>query len=100
MHKLLQMWGYDGLMEHCMKLRYFYKQRRDVISALARKHLNGERYNTPIRPRLMYDVKRLTELGDRSPECYRRSIFRLGIALLPFHAVRSTVQCSNMESEN
>ncbi|XP_072752226.1 kynurenine/alpha-aminoadipate aminotransferase, mitochondrial [Anoplolepis gracilipes] len=41
MYKLLKLWGYDGLMEHYMRLRYFYKNRRDAISMLAHKHLNG-----------------------------------------------------------
>ncbi|XP_070164913.1 kynurenine/alpha-aminoadipate aminotransferase, mitochondrial isoform X1 [Polyergus mexicanus] len=41
LYNLLKIWGYDGLMEHYMRLRYFYKARRDVISMLARKHLNG-----------------------------------------------------------
>ncbi|KAL6266614.1 hypothetical protein P5V15_003459 [Pogonomyrmex californicus] len=41
MYKLLKNWGYDGLMQHYMRLRCFYKERRDVISALTHKHLNG-----------------------------------------------------------
>lgn len=41
LYKLLKIWGYDGLMEHYASLRYFYKNRRDVISMVARKHLNG-----------------------------------------------------------
>ncbi|XP_011879387.1 PREDICTED: kynurenine/alpha-aminoadipate aminotransferase, mitochondrial-like [Vollenhovia emeryi] len=41
MYKLLKTWGYEGLMQHYMKLRCFYKERRDVISELAHKHLNG-----------------------------------------------------------
>ncbi|CAL1688343.1 unnamed protein product [Lasius platythorax] len=41
LYKLLKIWGYDGLMEHYMRLRYFYKNRRDVISMLAHKYLNG-----------------------------------------------------------
>lgn len=40
-YKLLKTWGYDGLMKHFANLRYFYKQRRDAIAALAEKHLNG-----------------------------------------------------------
>jgi len=43
MYKLLKIWGYEGLMEHYIRLRHFYKERRDVISTLAHKHLNGER---------------------------------------------------------
>ncbi|XP_014468256.1 PREDICTED: kynurenine/alpha-aminoadipate aminotransferase, mitochondrial-like isoform X2 [Dinoponera quadriceps] len=40
-YKLLKMWGYDGMLAHYMRLRCFYKERRDVIAALAHKHLNG-----------------------------------------------------------
>ncbi|XP_020298462.1 kynurenine/alpha-aminoadipate aminotransferase, mitochondrial-like [Pseudomyrmex gracilis] len=41
LYKLIKLWGYDGLMAHYMRIRCFYKQRRDTISALAHKHLNG-----------------------------------------------------------
>ncbi|XP_031832419.1 kynurenine/alpha-aminoadipate aminotransferase, mitochondrial isoform X1 [Nomia melanderi] len=41
MYRLMKAWGYDGLIDHFMSIRYFYKQRRDVIAALAEKHLNG-----------------------------------------------------------
>ncbi|XP_032682526.1 kynurenine/alpha-aminoadipate aminotransferase, mitochondrial-like isoform X2 [Odontomachus brunneus] len=41
LYKLLKMWGYDGMMGHYMRIRCFYKERRDVLAALARKHLNG-----------------------------------------------------------
>ncbi|EFN75570.1 Kynurenine/alpha-aminoadipate aminotransferase mitochondrial [Harpegnathos saltator] len=41
LYKLMKMWGYEGIMQHYMRLRCFYKERRDVIAALARKHLNG-----------------------------------------------------------
>lgn len=48
MYKLLKIWGYEGLMEHYIRLRHFYKERRDVISALAHKHLNGlAEFNVP-----------------------------------------------------
>lgn len=41
LYKLIKTWGYDGLMSHFMGIRCFYKQRRDVIAALAEKHLRG-----------------------------------------------------------
>ncbi|XP_076657848.1 kynurenine/alpha-aminoadipate aminotransferase, mitochondrial [Halictus rubicundus] len=41
MYKLMKIWGYDGLMKHFANIRYFYKQRRDAIAALAEKHLSG-----------------------------------------------------------
>ncbi|XP_011690957.1 PREDICTED: kynurenine/alpha-aminoadipate aminotransferase, mitochondrial-like [Wasmannia auropunctata] len=40
-YKLMKLWGYEGLMQHFMHLRAYYKERRDIISTLARKHLNG-----------------------------------------------------------
>ncbi|XP_076631045.1 kynurenine/alpha-aminoadipate aminotransferase, mitochondrial-like isoform X1 [Colletes latitarsis] len=40
-YKLMKIWGYDGLMNHFKRLRCFYKKRRDVIAALAEKHLCG-----------------------------------------------------------
>ncbi|KAL6427421.1 hypothetical protein ACFW04_008748 [Cataglyphis niger] len=49
LYNLLKIWGYDGLMQHYMRLRYFYKNRRDVISMLAREHLNGlADFNVPM----------------------------------------------------
>ncbi|KAH0953640.1 hypothetical protein HN011_002425 [Eciton burchellii] len=48
MYKLLKIWGYEGLMQHYIRLRHFYKERRDVISTLAHKHLNGlAEFTTP-----------------------------------------------------
>ncbi|KAL0134558.1 hypothetical protein PUN28_001387 [Cardiocondyla obscurior] len=41
MYKLLEIWGFNGFMKHCMHLRRYYKERRDIMSALAHKHLNG-----------------------------------------------------------
>lgn len=41
LYKLMKSWGYDGLMKHYMKLRQFYKRRRDIISRMAHKHLHG-----------------------------------------------------------
>ncbi|XP_054005100.1 kynurenine/alpha-aminoadipate aminotransferase, mitochondrial-like [Hylaeus anthracinus] len=41
LYKLMKIWGYDKLMDHFMMIRCFYKQRRDIISALAEKHLHG-----------------------------------------------------------
>nr|XP_012217627.1 PREDICTED: kynurenine/alpha-aminoadipate aminotransferase, mitochondrial-like [Linepithema humile] len=41
LYKLMKIWSYNGLMEHYMRLRHYYKQRRDTISALAHKHLDG-----------------------------------------------------------
>ncbi|XP_046746072.1 kynurenine/alpha-aminoadipate aminotransferase, mitochondrial-like [Diprion similis] len=40
-YNLLKIWGHDRLMEHFRRIRVFYKKRRDVISALAKKHLHG-----------------------------------------------------------
>ncbi|KAF3423170.1 hypothetical protein E2986_07626 [Frieseomelitta varia] len=39
-YRLMKLWGYDGIMNHFMGIRRFYKQRRDVIARLAEKHLN------------------------------------------------------------
>ncbi|XP_018340476.1 PREDICTED: kynurenine/alpha-aminoadipate aminotransferase, mitochondrial-like [Trachymyrmex septentrionalis] len=48
MYKLFKVWGYEGLMQHYMRLRRFYKKRRDIISTLAHKHLNGlAEFNVP-----------------------------------------------------
>ncbi|KAI4496997.1 hypothetical protein M0802_007945 [Mischocyttarus mexicanus] len=41
MYKLFKIWGFDGLMSHMKRIRHFYKERRDVIVSIARKHLNG-----------------------------------------------------------
>ncbi|XP_076245178.1 kynurenine/alpha-aminoadipate aminotransferase, mitochondrial [Calliopsis andreniformis] len=41
LYKLIKMWGYDGLMSHFMRIRCFYKERRDAIALLAEKHLSG-----------------------------------------------------------
>ncbi|XP_017888978.1 kynurenine/alpha-aminoadipate aminotransferase, mitochondrial-like [Ceratina calcarata] len=41
LYKLMKLWGYDGLMDHFMWTRHFYKQRRDFIAGIAEKHLNG-----------------------------------------------------------
>lgn len=41
MYKLMKIWGYDRLMKHFANIRCFYKQRRDMIAALAEKHLSG-----------------------------------------------------------
>ncbi|CAD1475226.1 unnamed protein product, partial [Heterotrigona itama] len=41
LYRLMKLWGYDGIMNHFMGIRRFYKQRRDVIARLAEKHLNG-----------------------------------------------------------
>ncbi|CAL7946128.1 unnamed protein product [Xylocopa violacea] len=41
LYRLMKLWGYDGMMSHFMRIRHFYKQRRDAIAALAEKHLSG-----------------------------------------------------------
>ncbi|XP_066599041.1 kynurenine/alpha-aminoadipate aminotransferase, mitochondrial-like [Prorops nasuta] len=41
MYRLLKIWGFNGMMDHFERIRLFYKQRRDVITDLAKKHLNG-----------------------------------------------------------
>ncbi|XP_015610515.1 kynurenine/alpha-aminoadipate aminotransferase, mitochondrial isoform X1 [Cephus cinctus] len=40
-YKLLKIWGYEKMMEHFRRIRLFYKQRRDLIAGLAKKHLHG-----------------------------------------------------------
>ncbi|XP_012262052.1 kynurenine/alpha-aminoadipate aminotransferase, mitochondrial-like [Athalia rosae] len=40
-YKLLKIWGHEGLMNHFKRIRGFYKQRRDVMAGLAKKHLHG-----------------------------------------------------------
>ncbi|XP_035743764.1 kynurenine/alpha-aminoadipate aminotransferase, mitochondrial-like [Vespa mandarinia] len=41
LYKLFKIWGYEGMMNHMNRIKYFYKERRDVIVSLVKKHLNG-----------------------------------------------------------
>ncbi|XP_014209065.1 kynurenine/alpha-aminoadipate aminotransferase, mitochondrial-like isoform X1 [Copidosoma floridanum] len=41
LYKLLQIWGFDKMMDHFRKIRVFYKERRDLIAKLAAHHLQG-----------------------------------------------------------
>lgn len=41
LYKLFKIWGHEGVMNHMNRIQEFYKERRDVIVSLARKHLNG-----------------------------------------------------------
>ncbi|XP_076751263.1 kynurenine/alpha-aminoadipate aminotransferase, mitochondrial [Xylocopa sonorina] len=41
LYRLMKLWGYDGMTNHFMRIRRFYKQRRDAIATLAEKHLTG-----------------------------------------------------------
>lgn len=40
-YALLRQWGPEGLLEHCRNVSEFYRERRDMFEAAAKKHLSG-----------------------------------------------------------
>ena len=57
LYKILNEWGYEGLMEHTQKVADFYQRRRDILLAAMDKHLTG---NIDI---IMYWISDLFKLG-------------------------------------
>lgn len=61
---LLEYWGTDGFMQHCSNVAEFYRKKRDMFEAAAKKHLDGVAdWVTPVAGMFLYINMHLTTDG-------------------------------------
>lgn len=54
-YALLRQWGPEGLLKHCSHVSEFYRVKRDMFEAAARKHLDGvAEWTTPVAGMFLY----------------------------------------------
>ena len=61
---LLEYWGTEGFMQHCSNVASFYRKKRDMFEAAAKKHLDGVAdWVTPVAGMFLYINMHLTTDG-------------------------------------
>lgn len=61
---LLSKWGPEGLLSHCKAVSEFYRVKRDMFEAAAKKHLTGvATWTTPVAGMFLYIHMELTQDG-------------------------------------
>lgn len=54
-YALLKQWGTAGFLEHCGRVSAFYKAKRDMFEAAARRHLQGVAdWHSPVSGMFLY----------------------------------------------
>lgn len=62
--ELLEYWGNDGFLKHCQNVAEFYRSKRDMFEAAAKKHLDGvAEWTTPVAGMFLYINMQLTKDG-------------------------------------
>jgi len=83
---LLEHWGQQGLLEHCQRVADFYKQRKDVFEAAAKKHLTGlATWQTPNAGMFLYLKLNLAPEGQEgdSAELIKTKAVEKGVLAVP-----------------
>ncbi|KAJ7106425.1 pyridoxal phosphate-dependent transferase [Mycena crocata] len=69
-YTLLSRWGPDGFLAHCAGVAAYYRARRDVFEAVARKHLAGlAEWTTPVAGMFLY-IKVLVHTDGRDTDTW------------------------------